>query len=312
MNIIDQNFYQLIRFLNTQSEDMLFETIKRHYLNLSPELHQSLEDYFQKFDYWGSLNAEKNDFDHIHQRANVLFHHLDDFVHLYERLEDYRSKKLLFAILNNWYQFDFITLGNALEKNYSPYFDLDIVPTAEEEVFVDLGAYTGDTILDYLNVYGVDSYKKIYGYEITEETFQKLQKNLRFYPNIILKNNAVIDQNQTVFIEPSTVDASANTVRDYGATKIEAVTLDEDIKEPITMLKMDIEGSEQKAIIGAINHIKKDTPNLFLSVYHSFEDMWKIPHMIDEIKPGYQFYLRTHGNNIFATEVTLIAIYPKK
>ena len=114
MNIIDRNFYQLIRFLNTQSEDMLFETIKRHYLNLSPELHQSLEDYFQKFDYWGSLNAEKNDFDHIHQRANVLFHHLDDFVHLYERLEDYRSKKLLFAILNNWYQFDFITLGSAL------------------------------------------------------------------------------------------------------------------------------------------------------------------------------------------------------
>ena len=49
MNIIDRNFYQLIRFLNTQSEDMLFETIKRHYLNLSPELHQSLEDYFQKF-----------------------------------------------------------------------------------------------------------------------------------------------------------------------------------------------------------------------------------------------------------------------
>ena len=158
----------------------------------------------------------------------------------------------------------------------------------------------------------MDSYKKIYGYEITEETFQKLQKNLRFYPNIILKNNAVIDQSQTVFIEPSTVDASANTVRDYGATKIEAITLDEDIKEPITMLKMDIEGSEQKAILGAINHIKKDTPNLFLSVYHSFEDMWKIPHMIDEIKPGYQFYLRTHGNNIFATEVTLIAIYPKK
>lgn len=312
MNIIDRNFYQLVRFLNTQSEDMLFETIKRNYLNLSPELHQSLEDYFQKFDYWGSLDKEKHDFDHIRKRASVLFHHLDDFVQLYERLNDYRSKKLLFAILNNWYQFDFVTLGGSLEKNYSPYFDLDLVPAAQGEVLVDLGAYTGDTILDYLNVYGINSYKKIYGYEITPETFQTLQKNLRFYPNIVLKNNAITDQKQTVFIDPSTVDASANTVCEYGTTKIESVTLDEDIKEPITMLKMDIEGSEQQAIIGAINHIKQDTPKLFLSVYHSFEDLWKIPRMIDEIKPGYQFYLRTYGNNIFATEVTLIAIYPQQ
>ena len=87
------------------------------------------------------------------------------------------------------------------------------------------------------------------------------------------------------------------------------VTLDEDIKEKITTLKMDIEGFEQKAILGATNHIKNDKPKLLLSVYHNNEDLWKIPRMIEEICPGYKFYLRNNGGGIFPTEITLIGIY---
>ena len=37
----------------------------------------------------------------------------------------------------------------------------------ENEIIVDLGAYTGDTIIDYLNTY--TDYKKIYCYEIKDE-----------------------------------------------------------------------------------------------------------------------------------------------
>ena len=46
-----------------------------------------------------------------------------------------------------------------------------------EEVFVDLGAYTGDTVLSYLKNYGEDCYQRIYCYEITPETFQVLQED---------------------------------------------------------------------------------------------------------------------------------------
>lgn len=61
-------------------------------------------------------------------------------------------------------------------------------------------------------------------------------------------------------------------------------------------------------IKGARQHILKDHPKLLISVYHSNEDLWKIPQMIREIDDSYRFYLRYHGGSIYPTEITLIAI----
>lgn len=295
--------------LNKKSDVELFNEMKISYLNLSSELKRSFKDYFKNFSYWGKLDEDENEFDHINQKVDTFKNHLEDLVWLYENLEDYRSKQLLYAIINNWYQYDFVSLGASLDHNFHDYFDLDLIPTAKDEVFVDLGAYIGDTILDYIDQYGENSYKRIYGYEITEETFTTLQKNLLFYPNIILKKNAVLDETRDIYLNESCVDASANKLDENGTKIIEGVTLDQDIKEKITMLKMDIEGSEQKAIRGATKHIKEDKPKLLLSVYHSFEDLWKIPRMIKKIEPKYKFYLRNHGDSVFPTEITLIGIY---
>lgn len=83
-----------------------------------------------------------------------------DFVWLYENLADYKSKYILYAILNNYYNFDFISLGKVTNDTYKHYFDLDILKLQQDEVFVDMGAYIGDTTLDFINSYGTDSYKK--------------------------------------------------------------------------------------------------------------------------------------------------------
>ena len=78
-----------------------------------------------------------------------------DFVWLYENLADYKSKYILYAILNNYYNFDFISLGKVTNDNYKHYFDLDILKLQQDEVFVDMGAYIGDTTLDFINSYGI-------------------------------------------------------------------------------------------------------------------------------------------------------------
>ena len=77
------------------------------------------------------------------------------------------------------------------------------------------------------------------------------------------------------------------------------------------MIKMDIEGGETKAIIGCSKHIKEDNPKLLISVYHNYEDLWKIPRMIEEINNNYNFYLRCYGTELFPTEIILYAI-PKE
>lgn len=308
MNKIDREFYHLVDILKHSTREQLLFQMKENFKLIPEETQKSIEDYFKKFNYWGKLDMANNEYEELENKADSFINHLEDYVWLYEKLNDYRSKKILLAIMRNWYQYDFGTLNETIEKMYPDYFDLDIVKCDKNEVVVDLGAYIGDTVLSYLDIYGEECYKKIYCYEITEETFHFLKSNLEKYPNIECYKKAVGNRCETLFISESNVDASANTVEDRGDNSIEAVTIDEDVKEPITLIKMDIEGFEQKALLGCTNHIKKENPKLLISVYHNHEDIWKIPRMIEEMNPNYDFYLRNHGGPIFPTEITLLAI----
>ena len=193
-----------------------------------------------------------------------------------------------------------------MEKVYPDYFDLDIVPYVKDAVFVDLGSYTGDTVLSYIYCY--EDYQKIYCYEITKNTFEKLKENTKMYPNIEYKFKAAGNKKGTLFLEENKEGSSANRVVDKGNISVDEVTIDEDITESITHIKMDIEGYEQKALKGCRHHIINDHPILLLSVYHNYEDIWKIPKMIIDMNKDYKFYLRYHGNTLFPTEITLIAI----
>lgn len=312
MNKIDRDFYHLIDIIKHSSREQIFYQMKENFKLLSEETQRSLEDYFSKFAYWGKLDHQNGEYEEIENKVDSFVNHVEDYVWLYEKLHDYRSKKLLLAIMRNWYQYDFVTLRETMEDMFPDYFDLDVVSCDSNEVVVDLGAYTGDTIYSYLDMYGNDCYKKIYCYEITDDIYEFLKVNTEKHSNIECRKKAVSDCAGKLYIQKSNVDASANTVAESGENWIEAVTIDEDIKEPITLIKMDIEGFEQKALMGCKRHIVEDHPKLLLSVYHNHEDIWKIPRMIEEICPGYQFYLRNHGGPIFPTEITLLAIYKGK
>lgn len=307
MNIIDEKFQELIEDIKNKTITEVYQKIKRRYELLPPELKKSLEDYFSKFpEYWGKLHEQTGEFEELYNRAKSLKEHIDDYIWLYEKLSDYRSKKLLLAILSNWYQFDINITQTALEKNYDQYYDLDLIRPTEDEVFVDVGAYTGDSIVSYINNYGVKKYKKIYGYEMTKDSFEILENTIKYYPNIEVRNKAVADQKKKMYVKEH-IDASANTTVEQSNYEIEAVSLDEDIKEPITMIKMDIEGAEEQALRGCENHIKNDNPRLLISVYHNHEDLWKLPKLIDRLVPEYQFHLRCYGTHIFPTEIILFA-----
>ena len=183
-----------------------------------------------------------------------------------------------------------------------------MVKCSKDEVVVDLGAYTGDTVLSYIKNYGEDCYKKIYCYEITPDTFEILKENLKAYKNIEFRMKGVGDVVENMAIVNNQTSSSANTLAPNSAGDIQMTTLDADIDEPITLIKSDIEGFEQKAILGARNHILNDHPKLLISVYHNNEDLWKIPQMIYDISQDYKFYLRYNSSPIYPTEITLIAI----
>lgn len=309
MNIIDKKFNELTNYIKEKELEEVYNHIKEKYLSIPSNIQKSIEDFFEKFPYWGKLNTNQNNYEELYNRSKSLKEHIDNFIWLYNNLNDYRSKKLLLAIMNNWYNSDFKTLNNSIETNYTHYFDLDLVNCDNNEVFVDIGAYTGDTVINYINNYGTNNYKQIYCYEMTKKNIDLLKNNLKYYKNIKYIEKAISSKKETVYINNSIIDSSANTISKNGTQPIEATTIDDDIKEKISLIKMDIEGSEQKALIGCKRHIIEDHPKLLISVYHNHTDIWKIPQMIYEMDKNYKFYLRNHGNNIFPTETVLIGIY---
>jgi hypothetical protein len=64
---------------------------------------------------------------------------------------------------------------------------------------------------------------------------------------------------------------------------------------------MDIEGSEEDALMGACRAIQNHAPKLAISVYHKATDFWKLPLLIKRLHSGYRLYLRHYTNEIVDT-----------
>lgn len=305
---IDRKFWALANEVQALSQMELYHRIRCSLDRVSPEIQKSCMDFFQQFPYWGRLDIPNGEFQFIAWKARALAEHIGDFAWFYERLEDYRSKATLYSILNNWYRWDFQATSRTRETLFDDYFDLDVVKCSPEEVLVDLGAYIGDTVLSYLRNYGTDCYRRIYCYEITPQHMPTLEKNLSGFPNIVLRHKGVSDREGSMALSPHAENSSGNTLAETGETQIPVTTLDADIDETVTLIKADIEGFEQRALLGAAGHIRASRPKLLISVYHSNDDLWQIPQMIHGFYPDYRFYLRYNSSPIYPTEITLLAI----
>ena len=307
MNFIDEKFFKIIEEFEVLPKEEIEKKMVLFYKFLPSNIKKSLENFFKSYNFWGTLDEVNEDFDIFKKKAQIFKEKREDFVWLYDSLKDYKSKTVLLSILNNYYNFDLNGLNLVADKIYKHYFDLDLLPYCENEVFVDVGAYTGDTVLDYIASYGM-SYNKIYCYEITESMVLYIKNNFSNLPNIEIRNLAVAEKAGKLYLDANSTSASANRVKEAGVDAVNAVSLDEDIKEKISMIKMDIEGGEISAIKGAKEHIKNDLPKLFISVYHSNDDIITIPKLIRSYTDKYDFYLRYYGGNLYATEIVLICL----
>lgn len=306
MNKVDVEFNELVSKIKSMSIVEIFFNIKNSFSKVHPDTQKSIQNFLNEIKYWGTLDVYNNDYTEIYEKAKSLKEHIDDYVWLYNKLNDYSSKKLLFAILNNWYCYDFKNLSECMNNTFHHYFDLDLIPYFEDKVFVDVGAYTGDTTLDFIDTYR--KYKKIYCYEMTTESMATVKENLNKYGNIVYLTKAVSNNNRIGHFTNELIDDSTNKLVNNGNVEVEIVSLDNDITEKIDMIKMDIEGEEYNALLGCKNHIINDRPILLISVYHNNEDWWRLARLIDEFNKDYKFYLRNYGNNVFPTEIVLIAV----
>lgn len=305
-NVVDERFDWLMDYAEYVEPSKILENTLVSLHNMPEEHIAHYNMYYKKYHYmWGMLDTDAKIYDVASNRVNALVQHREDFLWLYNLLGDYRSRLVLCNTLYNWITFDINQIVAMKENNFLDYFDLDLLQCDENEVIVDLGAYTGDSMLDYINTYGV--YKKIYCYEITKANVEKTKRNLSIYDNIEVINKGVGDKNGIMYVDEKAT-SSSNSVNSISGTEIQVVTIDDDIKEKITMIKMDIEGAEQSALKGCRRHIEEEKPKLLICVYHNNEDIWKIPRMIKEIRDDYKLYLRSNGAQWGPSEIVLFAL----
>ena len=150
MNCIDKAFFSLADEIRSLDEKELYYRMRKSFDAVPEPAKRGLMTFFSQYPYWGKLDIDRGDYEEIALKQQALSGHMEDFAWLYRRLADYRSRKTLYAILSNWYRYDFVTTSQAKEYLFSSYFDLDLLACDENEVIVDLGAYIGDTVLTYL------------------------------------------------------------------------------------------------------------------------------------------------------------------
>ena len=114
MNIIDLKFYDLISNIKFKNIERLYNDTIDKYKSLPSHIKKILENYFNKYPFWGTLNENQNDFQEIFKKCEVLKNFTEDFIWLYEKFEDYSSRFLLYAILNNWLNYDFDCLNKSI------------------------------------------------------------------------------------------------------------------------------------------------------------------------------------------------------
>lgn len=202
---------------------------------------------------------------------------------------------------------DIINVGRLLmELGDRQYFDLPELYHVPNEVFVDAGCLNGISTRNFIN-WAQNKFEHVYCFEADHKNAIVCKDKMK---DLITKGKATVidkalsDKNETIsFIS----NANGTSCIGVGEEKVEAVTLDSSIGDKhVTFIKMDIEGAEYNALLGAKDIISKYHPKLAISVYHRPEDIYDIPSLILSYSSDYKFYLRHYS--IFNEETILYAL----
>ena len=211
---------------------------------------------------------------------------LNDAIALWQ---DEASKELFRANINFRCTYDYSVLPP--RSSEPQYFD-ETVPPINSSRFIDCGAYDGDSLAALQRKNG--TVEAIAAFEPDLDNFRRL--------SAITSQSAAVGQaalfpcgvwSKTTQLYFSGGKGGGSGISESGGTMIQCVALDEVLSgfRP-TYIKMDIEGAEFEALLGAERMIRNNRPALAVCLYHKPEHLWLIPLLLRSWDLGYSFYLR--------------------
>lgn len=183
------------------------------------------------------------------------------------------------------------------------YFPDDLITPQADEVFVDCGAFDGDSVRAFLK-YCKGTFAQVIAVEPDPVNCKALEAWLVSLPvetrsRISIVESALGSKRKTIiFNVTGTVGSSAGE----GGCPIQCAPLDEILNNVRpTFIKMDIEGAELDVLLGAKKIIESAAPVLAICLYHAQEHLWRIPLLIHSINDRFDFFLRRYADECWET-----------
>lgn len=223
--------------------------------------------------------------DFMAQMNYELNKNIDEIEYIFNSLHDEESKNIFFDIICYRLTANISYMQKYRVRFQDQYFENFM--HYDKEIFVDAGGYDGDTTENFIFKY--PNYKKIFLFEPLLKNINSAKKRLLNFPRIQYFQIGLSDKTDVLQFNPAN---SASSISENGSESIIVDRLDNIIKEPITFIKMDIEGWELNALEGSKELIISNYPKLAIAVYHNSADFRKIFYFIKSLKKDYKVYIR--------------------
>lgn len=240
--------------------------------------------------------------------AESVAEHGEKLTELYEILADERSRQVLEGLIA--YKISGkISYLKEIETPREEIFE-NIFTFSAEETFVDLGAYNGDTVEEFLQETD-GKFRRILAVEPDVKNFKKLQEKvagwgksgIELYPC-----GAWQEDGELQFSGGGGRNSCLTEGNDRKSYRVPVRSVDSLLDgAEATYVKMDVEGAEREALFGCRRTIRAFAPKLAVSAYHRTNDFFTLALLIHHLNPEYRIFLRHHPY-IPAWETNLYAV----
>ncbi|MGA0601683.1 FkbM family methyltransferase [Caulobacter sp. KR2-114] len=212
--------------------------------------------------------------------------HRPEWADVFASLEDETSRQTLLDLVRYRLTADARYMRAYSVRLQDQYFEafLDL----RAEVFVDAGGFDGDTTEQFCRRY--PDYRRVHLFEPSQRNMRAARARLAAHRDIVFHEQGVSDQPGSLTFDAEAGSASAVT-SGPGET-VRMTTLDLAVAEPVSLIKMDLEGWELTALAGCQRHIREDRPKLAIAVYHRASDFRTVWRYARALHPDYRVYLR--------------------
>lgn len=225
------------------------------------------------------------------------------------------SEKLYEYLLALRMQADVVDYNtNILDSFYNEkqYIAEELIDYKKINSYIDCGAFTGDSLNLFIAISNTKANYHLFEMDLEirkklldniEKQYSDKKEQIKVYPYGVGKEHTFVSYVSDI--------TGGSRISEVAEKQAEIVALDEiEFDGKIDFIKMDIEGAEEEALLGAREIISREHPILAISMYHSLGQFVRIPYMIHNLEPNYELYLRHHKHTI--DDTVLYAIYKKE